>query len=165
MTRLIPKRLAIVLYCSLAVNVLLAGIIAAVYFKDHQRRGVRGMLYSVPWAARVIGKEVRPKARELYRSRLEQIQASRDKLNQNYEQVNAALAADPFEKAKFDTALNDLRVNALARQEMIHRGMTELATGLTAAQRRKLADEVKKWAERRERRRQRRLEHLQKESR
>jgi L-lactate utilization protein LutB len=61
--------------------------------------------------------------------------------------------------------LNDLRVNALARQEMIHRGMTELATGLTAAQRRKLADEVKKWAELRERRRQRRLEHLQKESR
>jgi uncharacterized membrane protein len=165
MTRMTPKRLAIVLYCSLAVNVLLAGIIvAAFYFKEH-RRGVRGMLYSVPWAVRVIGKEVRPKARELYTSRQDQIQANRAKLKQDYEQVNAALAAEPFDKAKFDTALNDLRVNALARQEMIHRGMSELASGLTAVQRRQLADEVRKWAERRERRRQRRLERLQKESR
>lgn len=160
MTSMTPRRWAIIFFCSLAVNILLVGVIVAgLYFKD-SLRGHGRMLYSVPWAVRVIGKEVRPQAREMFEARRDQIRQNRARLHQNYQKLNGILGAEPFDKAAFEAALADMRRNALSRQEMIHNGMTNFAAGLTQEQRQKLAATGQKWTERRERRAKKRQERF-----
>mgnify|MGYP000320635872 CR=1 FL=1 len=78
MTKLTSRRWAIIFFISLALNVFLGGLfVADKYFKDNRSRGFRGMTYSVPWARRILGDEVRPMAREIFRENRESFRGTR----------------------------------------------------------------------------------------
>ena len=64
-----PRWWAGIFFASLAVNVLLAGIIVAAYInrEDRNRELVHRMtVYTVPWAYRVVGEDVGVLARRIY---------------------------------------------------------------------------------------------------
>ncbi len=69
MITMTPRRWAVFFFSSLVLNLFFIGIIAAGAYKWREGRHFRGATMTVPWAVRVIGKEVRPAARQLFRER------------------------------------------------------------------------------------------------
>lgn len=156
MTKLTPRRWAIIFFISLALNVFLGGLfVADKYFKDPRSRSYRSMVYSVPWARRVLGDEVRPMAREIYRAHRESFRGNRRARAELYQSVSGALAATPFDKATLKKALNALQENLQLGQTAMHSMMVEFSAKLTADQRQKLVVEVARLAEKRKQRRER----------
>jgi uncharacterized membrane protein len=160
-----PRRWAIVLFCSLAVNVLLAGFVASAYIKRDRDMASRMTVYTVPWAFRVIGDEVGALARRNYLKYQAVMTKERQELMRDYEMVNAALSAPQFERKKFAEALDRLRVTTVAAQTTMHEAMTEFAAELTPEQRRELAMRVNEWTAQRERRALRREQEIEKRER
>jgi uncharacterized membrane protein len=157
MTIMTGRRWAIVLFCSLALNLFLGGLLVADKYFGHQRgHSLARMLYSPPWAARVVGKDIRPQMRELFRNRRASIRANRRALRETHGQLNAQLAAEPFQKDQFAASLGRLRVLTQGAQAAMHEDMATLAAGLSQAQRQELAVAVDQWVERRARRAERR---------
>jgi len=161
MVQMTSKKWAIILFISLALAIFLGGALIADKFFKEKRHAFRGMVYSVPWAVKVIGKEVRPQARENFMSRRGQIRQNRQTIQQSYSGVNAALGADPFNREALSASLSDLRNKSLRRQELIHESMVDFAASLSSDQRMELADSVDRWMERRERRFERRMRHIE----
>ena len=163
MTKLTSRRWAIIFFISLALNVFLGGLfVADKYFKDNRSRGFRGMTYSVPWARRILGDEVRPMARGIFRENRESFRGTRQARSRLYKNVSGALAKEPFDKNELAKALTALQENLQIGQSRMHNMMVEFSARLTSDQRKKLVQEVarmqEKRKERRERRRKRRLE-------
>ncbi|MBT3915352.1 MAG: periplasmic heavy metal sensor [Rhodospirillaceae bacterium] len=163
MTKLTSRRWAIIFFISLALNVFLGGLIVAdKYFKGHRGPGFRGTVYSMPWARRVLGDEVRPMMRQLFRERREGFRGNRRARAELFNNVSAALAKEPFDQAELRRALGALQANMQTGQTAMNDMMAEFSGKLTSDQRKQLVQAVAKWQERRrarfERRRQRRLE-------
>ena len=59
MVQMTSKKWAIILFISIALNIFLGSVLVADKFFKEKRHAFRGMVYSVPWAVKVIGKEVR----------------------------------------------------------------------------------------------------------
>lgn len=165
MARMTPRRWAIVLFCSLAVNVLLAGFVATAYFKRDRDMASRMTVYTVPWAFRVIGDQVGALARRNYLKYQAAMTQERQELMRDYETVNAALSAPQFERRKFTEALGRLRATTVAAQATMHEAMTEFAAELTPEQRRALAMRVNEWTAEREQRALRRERAIEKQER
>lgn len=157
-----PRGWAIALFCSLALNVLLAGIIATAYLQRSRDIASRMTVYSVPWASRVIGSEVRPQVERIYVKYQDAMAKKRQALMANYEAVNATLEAPQFESKKFSEALARLRTETVAAQATMHEAMTEFAGQLTPTQRERLATAVNEWVEHREQRALRRAREIEK---
>ena len=162
MTVMTSRKWSIIFFISLALNLFLVGIFIAGKYHHRHGRGFRGMVYSVPWAVRVIDDDaVKANARKLFRQRRGKFQQNRQALRQSYQAVNAELMKDPFDRAAFTAALGKLRETGTSTRLSVHEGLTEFTAGLTLEQRKKLVAAVEKRAKRRERRRQRRLERQQ----
>ncbi len=167
MTKLTSRRWAIIFFISLALNVFLGGLfIADKFFKDHRGRGFRGMTYSVPWARRILGDEVRPMARDIFRAHREDFRGNRRARSELYKNVANVLAKEPFDQTAFKKALGALQENLQIGQTAMHSMMAEFSAKLTPDQRKKLVAEVarmqEKQQQRRERRRKRREEREKK---
>ena len=163
MTQLTTRRWAIIFFISLALNVFLGGLIVAdKYFKGHRGHSFRGMTYSVPWARRILGDEVRPMARQIFRNHREEFRGTHRARTQLYKNISDILAKEPFDKAGLNTALTELRTNMQTGLSTMHDMMAEFSGNLTSDQRQKLVQAFEKQQERRrarrEKRRQRRLE-------
>ncbi|MDP6257597.1 MAG: periplasmic heavy metal sensor [Rhodospirillales bacterium] len=163
MTKLTSRRWAIIFFISLALNVFLGGLLVAdKYFKGHRGAGFRGNVYSMPWARRVLGDEVRPMMRQIFRERREGFRGNRRARAELYNNVSAALAKEPFDQAELRQALGALQANLQAGHTAMNDMMAEFSSKLTTDQRKQLVQAVAKWQERRrarfEHRRQRRLE-------
>ena len=165
MARMTPRRWAVVLFCSLAVNVLLAGVIATAYFKRDRDMASRMTVYTVPWAFRVIGDEVGALARRNYLKYQAAMTKSRQDLMREYESVNTALSAPQFERKKFTEALGRLRSTTVAAQTTMHEAMSDFAAELTPQQRQELAMRVNEWNAQREQRALRREQAIEKHER
>ncbi len=162
MTVMTSRKWSIIFFVSLALNLFLVGIFIAGKYHHRQGRGFRGMVYSVPWAVRVIDDDtVRTNARKLFRQRRGGFQQNRQALRQSYQAVNAELKKDPFDQAAFTAALGKLRETGASTRISVHEGLAEFMASLTLEQRLKLVAAVEKRAERRGRRRQRRIERQQ----
>ena len=162
MARMTQRGWAIALFCSLAVNVLLAGVIATAYVQRSRDMASRMTVYSVPWAFRVIGEEVSPQVQRIYAKYQGAMTQERQALMANYAEVNSALSAPQFERKKFSEALERLRTNTVAAQTTMHQAMGEFASELTPQQRQVLAAAVSEWSERREQRAIRRAQEIEK---
>lgn len=163
-----PRRWAGIFFASLAVNVLLAGIIVAAFLnRDARDRDLvhRMTVYTVPWAWRVVGEDIGILARRIYARNQVQMARDREILTQDYAAVNEILAAEKFDREAFEAALAKLRVDVAAAQKVMHDGMAEFATGLTVEQRRKLADFVADWSKQRDQRAIRRDEMIEQKER
>ena len=162
MTVMTSRKWAIIFFISLALNVFLVGAFVAGKYYHKQGRGFRGMVYSVPWAVRVIDDDaLKAKARDLFRQRRQNFRSNRESLRQSYSEVNATLLTDPFDKEAFAQALAKLRDTGTSTRVSIHQGLAEFTAGLTLEQRKKLVAAVEKRAKRRQRRRQRRRDRQQ----
>ena len=128
MTKLTSRRWAIIFFISLALNLFLGGLIVAdKYFKDSRSKSFRSMMYSVPWARRVIGDEVRPMAREIFRAHRESFIGNRKVRAELYQKVSAVLATEPFDKSEFKKALGALQQNLQLGQTTMHSMMADFA--------------------------------------
>ena len=158
-----PRWWAGIFFASLAVNVLLAGIIVAAYInrEDRNRELVHRMtVYTVPWAYRVVGEDVGVLARRIYARNQAELARDRQTLTQDYEAVNAILAAEKFDREAFAEALAKLRVDVASAQKVMHEAMAEFSAGLTVEQRRQLTDFVANWSDQRNQRAIRRDEMI-----
>jgi len=157
MTKLTSRRWAIIFFISFAFNLFLGGLfITDKYFNDQPGRGLRGMVYSVPWGRRILGDEVRPLARQVFRDYREKFRDSRRvraELNKN---VTAALAQEPFDKNALKSTLKAVRGNMQIGLTTMHSMMAEFSAQLTNDQRKKLIQEMTRIQEKRQRRWERR---------
>jgi len=136
----ISRTWAIVILGSLAVNLFIAGLLISSWalggpgnpmdrfngdrFRDQSQsdRVVRKIIER-------HGANIRPSIQAV-------TEASRE--------VSAALAADPFVEQAFVDALNGLRTSTLESQAAMHDAMVETVRGITPAQRRELAAEIRR---------------------
>jgi len=144
------KRWAIIFFISLALNIFLAAVIGAGIWKSKERQAFRGPpVYSVPWAGRVLGDEVREKSRAIMRERRAAIRESRLRFRELHEAAQAALAAQPYDRAAMEKALADLRAHSQRAQRGMHGNLATLSEHLTDAQREELSANVGRMIEHR----------------
>jgi uncharacterized membrane protein len=163
-----PRWWAGVFFASLAVNVLLVGVVVAAYLsrESRDRELVHRMtIYTVPWAWRVVGEDIGVLARRIYAKNQAELARDRQTLTQDYAEVNEILSAETFDREAFAAALAKLRVDIASAQESMHEAMGEFAAGLTVEQRRQLAEFVADWSERRDQRAIRRDEIIEQKER
>jgi len=162
MARMTTRGWAVALFLSLAVNVLLAGVIVTAILNRERAMASRMTVYSVPWASRVIGSDAADLTQRIYMKNRTVMARERQALLQDYAAINAALSAPNFDRKKFVEALGKLRVDTAEAQTTMHEAMTDFAAELTPTQRQFLADTVSEWAERREQRALRREQEIDK---
>lgn len=144
------RRWAIIFFISLALNIFLGAVIAAGVWKAKERRAFRGPpVYSAPWAAKVLGDDVRAKSRAIMRERRQAIRESRVRFRELHEAAQAALAAQPFDRAALEKALADLRAHSERAQKGMHGNLAELSEQLSDEQRRRLSANVGRMMEHR----------------
>ncbi|MCD6074323.1 MAG: Heavy-metal resistance [Rhodospirillales bacterium] len=163
-----PRWWAGIFFASLAVNVLLAGVIVAAYLnRDNRDRELvhRMTVYTVPWAWRVVGEDIGVLARRIYAKTQAELARDRQTLTQDYAAVNEILSAETFDREAFASATAKLRADVAAAQSLMHDAMGEFAAGLTVEQRRKLTDFVADWSKQREQRAIRRDEMIEQKER
>jgi uncharacterized membrane protein len=163
-----PRWWAGIFFASLAVNVLLAGVIVAAYLnRDNRDRELvhRMTVYTVPWARRVVGEDIGVLARRIYAKTQAELARDRQTLTQDYAAVNGILSAETFDREAFASATAKLRADVAAAQSLMHDAMGEFAAGLTVEQRRKLTDFVADWSKQREQRAIRRDEMIEQKER
>jgi uncharacterized membrane protein len=163
-----PRWWAGIFFASLAVNVLLAGVIVAAYFnRDNRDRELvhRMTVYTVPWAWRVVGEDIGVMARRIYARNQAALARDRQTLAQDYAAVNEILSAETFDREAFSKATAKLRADVAAAQGLMHDAMGEFAAGLTVDQRRKLTDFVADWSKQRDQRAIRRDEMIEQKER
>lgn len=163
-----PRWWAGILFVSLAVNVLLAGIVIAAYLnRDNRDRELvhRMTVYTVPWAWRVVGEDIGILARRIYAKNQAELARDRQILAEDYATVNTILEAEKFDREAFASALAKLRTDVASAQKLMHDAMGEFASGLTVDQRRKLTAFVTDWANQRDQRAIRRDEMIERQER
>jgi len=163
-----PRWWAGIFFASLTVNVLLLGVVGAAYLnRDDRDRDLvhRMMIYTVPWAWRVVGEDVGVLARRIYARNQAELARDRQTLANDYAVLNDILAAEEFDKAAFAEALTKLRTDLAAAQKLMHDAMGDFAADLTHAQRRQLANFVADWSQQRDQRAIRRDEMIERKER
>ena len=165
MARMTPRWWAAVFFASLALNVLLAGIIATAYYNRDRDLVHRMTVYTVPWALRVVGDEVITMARRTYVKYQATMTQNRQVLARDYAAVNEILDAPQFNREAFSEALAKLRADITIAQATMHEGMAEFVSGLTPDQRGRLSDFVNEWWLKREQRAIRRDELIEQKER
>jgi uncharacterized membrane protein len=134
-------RYRLVAIISLAVNLFVIGIFVGGIMRD-KRRGFGppggGPPFSLRGAKGLISSGARPVADEVQRAHEERVDRAFDALRAKAEQVDAALGAEPFDKQRLETALDDMRSAHQALQIELHQEFVELATKLEHADREKL---------------------------
>jgi uncharacterized membrane protein len=167
MSASISRTWAVVLVLSVAINLFLVAVIGTAWLHRHYARGYGGYTFSVPWSLHVVGDDIRPLAREIFRSKSAEFAENRKAIGADRQRLADLLAARQFDRAAFAAALAHMRQDSLKAQETVHDGMVELAEKLTFEQRRALVKSLearaKRFAERRERWERRRREAEEKD--
>lgn len=132
------RKLAIALCVSLALNLFLAGFLAArAAFgrRPHGPRDPRG-----PFAAMMEGEPGEADVvREVMRRHHDALRGERSRLRDARREVTEALAADPFERARLERALAETRAHTAASQRAMHDALVEIVDGLEPEQRGRFA--------------------------
>ena len=152
MIKMTPRRWAVLFFCSLALNLFLAGVLAAGAYKWDRGRHFRGSMMTVPWALRVLGDDARPAARKQFRAHRADIRARRTALRETYREAGRILAQEPYDGAALARTLAKLGETARSARTRSHASMAEFAASLTQGQRHELARAVERRAARWEKR-------------
>jgi uncharacterized membrane protein len=131
----LAKRLSIVLAISVAVNLLLGGIMVGRAFRhrhqpppdDREHPGMR---------AERDGRK--GPLRGLFREHGDALREKRRSMGDARRTARAALEAEPFDQAALERALEGLRKETTASQEITHRAIVESAAKGSPDERRKL---------------------------
>jgi uncharacterized membrane protein len=132
----LAKRLSIALAVSIALNLLLGGImLGRVFHRPHpppraEREGP---------AARFERDGRRGPLRELFREQGDALREKRRAIGEARRTARTALESEPFDRAALERALETLRKETGSSQELMHRAIVEAAAKGSADERKKLA--------------------------
>jgi Spy/CpxP family protein refolding chaperone len=134
------KRLAIALALSLAVNLFLAGFFTmrALHGRRHHPRGHHGHFMG-PRGLSGGDPAIKQAMRRAMQRRDGEFRAHKQRLHDARATVSAAFGAEPFDAAALQRALEGLRADTAESQRLMHDALMEVAPGLTAEQRARLA--------------------------
>jgi uncharacterized membrane protein len=142
MKQLSRRQFGIILIVSLAANLFLAGLVAGDWIMG--RVGPRppfGPATNFGWMRHAIGSDaekiiepVMQQHRDAMRRQMEGVRATR-------RDVGAALTAEPFDRARLESALARLRSQAAEAQTAFHGTFVDVVSNLTPEQRAALAKE------------------------
>lgn len=94
------------LVASLALNLLLLGTFGGHFWaSQHDRHGKHGGVYGLPAFAATLAPERRAMVEDLLKAREERLKVLREEVSGIRRAAVAAMAAEPFDKAKLDQAL------------------------------------------------------------
>ena len=131
----LAKRLSIALALSVAVNLLLGGILVGRAFTKPHRGDVAR---EVPALHAPEREERRGPLRKLYREHGEEFREKRRAIGEAREAARTALEAEPFDRAALENALATLRKETVANQEIMHRQIVAAAENGSPEKRKEL---------------------------
>jgi uncharacterized membrane protein len=133
----LAKRLSIALALSVAVNLLLGGILVGRAL-SRPHRGARDVAREAPALRGPEHEERRGALRELYREHGEEFRENRRAIGEARKAARTALEAEPFDRAALENALATLRKETVASQEIMHRSILAEAEKGSAERRKEL---------------------------
>jgi uncharacterized membrane protein len=137
----IVRKLSIALAVSVALNLFGLGFLAARGFGAHHRHDGPPHAGEELRARRMRGGHgFGPFATQLSEARREAMRSHRRAIADAQRAVAAALAAEPFDRAALEAALQALRAKQAAAGEAAHAALVELAVKLDTKGRRALAE-------------------------
>lgn len=139
----LAKRLAIGLLISIALNLLCAGFLLGRGL--HFGRGRKGPAQSLE-DTRALRH---PALRRAYAAERGQVKGRRDAVRQARARVSEALRTEPFQPARLEQSLGELRSETTKTQELLHRALVKAARDGTPEARRELSQGFERPARRR----------------
>jgi uncharacterized membrane protein len=122
---------------SLGLNLFFAGFLTARCAREERvERLAPPMMFGVREA---LGDAVPPPVQALMKEHAKAVRIERKRLRTAHHRAREAMAAEPFDPTALDAALEDLRSSTLAVQTSLHHGLVQIAQGVDAEQRQKLA--------------------------
>lgn len=153
MTR--TRWLILALLASLAVNLFIGGLAIGRWVDHGWRDGPHRHAGPPPegpgprWLRRMVGEEGIDTVRAVWSRHEAVIDPLRAEADAARSAVADALAADPFVRADYETALAEMR-DAMGRMHAaIHGAVTDVVDAMTPEQRSTFAERARAWAERR----------------
>ena len=134
----LTKRLSITLAISVAVNLLLAGIMVGRAFRHRHRPPPEGHDAPAMRDERGGGDGRRAALRGLFREHGDELREKRRAIGEARRTARAALGAEPFDRPALERALEALRKETTASQEIMHRAIADSAEKGPVEERRKL---------------------------
>ena len=136
--------LAVLLALSVAVNLGLAGFVAGrVYSGAHG-----GPLHDPAWglarALRALPEERRDALRPMLRSQMRTLGPSLRHLRVAQRELIESAAAEPFDRVALEEAMARFRNELLASQERSHRALVEVMAALSADERKRVLESMRR---------------------
>lgn len=132
------RSLSVALAVSLALNVFLAGFLAAQALRPSEGRpsAAGPMLFR---AGEALGDPGHPAIREVMRAHRQELRAHRRAIREARREVHESMVAEPFDQERLSAALASLRAETTSSQVLLHRALVQLATSMTPEQRARLS--------------------------
>lgn len=148
------RTLALLLFASLAFNVLLGGMMIGRWgwHGDHHQWGEGRQKVAKYWLRWTLGDDAAPKIEAMWDAHREAMQPLREGSREARRAIKAALAAESFNAEDYAAALKESRIRSMAVRASHHAFMVRLARTLTPDQRQKMAEFAgrRKWRHHRE---------------
>lgn len=140
----IPRRLAVALAFSLAINLFLAGMIAAGWLAEGETRRVEREGPPRYFRHGLAGLEegIRPAVEEVRRRHARQVVPLTRAMRAARREMRRALAAPELDEKRLEAAFEDLRRRSHDAQAAVHALMLEIAQTLDPAQRKQFFERV-----------------------
>jgi len=154
MTR--TRWLILALLASLAVNVFVGGLVIGRWVDHgwhgggaHWRGGTPPEGPGPRWLRRMVGEEGMPAVRAAWADHAAVIDPLRSEAHVARRAVADALAADPFVRADYETALAAMRASMERMHAATHAAMVDVVESMSSEQRAAFAERARAWADRR----------------
>ena len=140
------KWLALALLLSLGLNLFLGGLAAGRFFGPHHRSFARMEASDRPgqeFFRRLIGRvpaEHRGTFEDVLNAKRPDMDRASQTLRDSRLKVREAVRAEPFDKAKLESAFVEVRERNMALQKSVHEAMVEAVQQLPAEARRQLSE-------------------------
>ncbi len=132
------KKWAIVLFSSLALNLLVGGMFVS-HWVFHGRDGVRTHAFGPRGVGRHMDRDTRTALRSMWSKRADEMRPHWESTHQTIQESVAAFGAEPFDKDALEAALTNAMAASVALQEAFHAAIVGTAQELTPEQRRSLS--------------------------
>ena len=128
------RTLLILLICSFAINLLLAGGVAGHFLS---RQGLQGPFSQphLPRLIRSLDSETREKLKPLVRQHSRALMPQRRDLHRAQQEFNEAILSEPFDETSVKQAVSRLQVASESFQTQMHEQMIAVMKRLTPEQR------------------------------
>lgn len=142
-----PGKVKALLVVSLALNLLVAGLVAGAWLRDG-RPGTRDRDPGFGPFGEALSPEDRRELRRAFMARMPEMRENRAALKADLQDVVAALRADPFDPAALSAAMDAALARMAGRIEVGQELLVQRITAMDAAERAAFADRLEAALER-----------------